>query len=149
MLMHLHHTGSDAGSGHQSAVPAMYMKLVTTRVSLIETILKLIGLPDDILVDRFRVMWPDGNANDLQAVLSLRGLKKQDQLQPYFDQFNALNPPGIERTDAAETTTGIDQSKRGSLMGMSNSVRSLTQDLSSSARSAVGDFRKVVQKINT
>ena len=151
MLMHLHHTGADAGSVQQSAVPAMYMKLVTSRVSLIETILKLIGLPDDILVDRFRIMWPDGNANDLQAVLSLRGLKKPDQQQPYFDQFNSLNPPPpVSRLDGADAlaAAGDPGARRSSLMGMSSSVRSLTQDLSSSARSAVGDFRKVVQKIN-
>lgn len=150
MLMHLHHSGADAGSVQQTAVPAMYMKLVTSRVSLIETILKLIGLPDDILVDRFRVMWPDGNANDLQAVLSLRGLKKPDQQQPYFDQFNSLNPPPVGRHDGADglAAAGDQGARRSSLMGMSSSVRSLTQDLSLSARSAVGDFRKVVQKIN-
>jgi hypothetical protein len=162
MLMHLHHSGdSGGGGGHQSAVPAMYMKLVTSRVSHIETILKLLGLPDDILVDRFRAMCPEGNANDLQTVLSLRGLKKPDLMQPYLDHFNALNPPPMTGGDAsggfgasagfnagfnAGAGAGADQSnRRSSLMGIGSRF---TQDLSSTARSAVGDFRKVVQKIN-
>lgn len=153
MLMHLHHTGADAGSIHQSAVPAMYMKLVTSRVSHIEVILKLLGLPDDILVDRFRVMWPEGNANDLQTVLSLRGVKRPDLLQPYFDHFNALNPPPVtsqyDPTGGAGASSfgapGDQGNRRSSLMGIGSRF---TQDLSSTARTAVGDFRKVVQKIN-
>lgn len=157
MLLHLHHAGGDS-SVQQSAVPAMYMKLVTSRVSHVETILKLLGLPDDILVDRFRAMWPEGTLNDLQTILSLRGLKKLDQQQPYFDQFNALSPQSSQsqaiRTDTF-SSGDIGQgdasgaNRRSSLMGMSVSVRSLTQDLSSTARTAVGDLRKVVsQKYN-
>ena len=34
--------------------PAMYVRLVTAKVSHIETILKLIGTPEPMLVERFR-----------------------------------------------------------------------------------------------
>ena len=38
----------------QVVAPAMYVRLVTAKVSHIETILKLIGTPEPMLVERFR-----------------------------------------------------------------------------------------------
>ena len=146
-----------------AAVPAMYMKLVTSRVAHIEVILKLLGLPDDILVDRFRAMWTDGTAADLQIVLSLRGLKRPDHQQPYMDAFSAIGQPSVSVGLSGGHTFSDSAPRRGSTAGgasapslvaaplgtgavtsMASSMRSLTQDISSTARSAVGDLRKVV-----
>ena len=56
-------TTNNKGAGASTAVPPMFTKLVTTKASHIETILKLVGTPEGpILVERFKIMWPDGTA---------------------------------------------------------------------------------------
>lgn len=42
----------------------------------IEVILKLIATPEDMLVERFRMMWPDGEAKDLQVLFILSCFSK-------------------------------------------------------------------------
>ena len=63
-LLNLHSFGPDDNSYRQSGIPAMYEKLVTGRFARIEVVLKLVGTPEDeaMLVERFRIMWPEGNA---------------------------------------------------------------------------------------
>ena len=59
-------TTTNKGAGGSTAVPLMFTKLVTTKASHIETILKLVGTPEGpILVERFKIMWPDGTAGSL------------------------------------------------------------------------------------
>jgi hypothetical protein len=58
---------------------AMYLKLVNSKVAHIEMILKLIGTPQEILLERFRIMWPQGQSSDLQLLMSLKGTKRNDQ----------------------------------------------------------------------
>ena len=78
---------SDAGlgadgspsQGKPAAAPAMFVKLVTSKVGHIETILKLVGTPEGTFVERFKIMWPEGTAADLQALMQLKGMKKSDQ----------------------------------------------------------------------
>ena len=62
--------GSTGSKGVVTAVPPMYTKLVTTKASHIETILKLVGTPEGpILVERFKIMWPDGTAGSTTHLL--------------------------------------------------------------------------------
>lgn len=168
MLLHLHHSGAASSSsggepqaGSSASIPAMYLKLVTSRMSHIEMILKMMGLPDDLVVDRFRTLWQDGTVADLQNVLSLRGLKRPDQQQPFIDHFNASStgasgsagdasrrPPvsgGGYGAGSSQPSYGSSSSSSSSTVtSMASSMRSLTQDISFSARSAVDDLRKVV-----
>jgi hypothetical protein len=79
-------SSSVAGSGggrdvpsRTPAAPAMFVKLVTAKVGHIETVLKLVGTPEGTLVERFKIMWPDGTAADLQSLMQLKGMKKSDQ----------------------------------------------------------------------
>jgi vacuolar protein sorting-associated protein 53 len=60
------------GSSSTTAIPSMYTKIVTSRINHIEAILKLIGTPEEVLVERFRVLWPDGGPTDLQLLMSLK-----------------------------------------------------------------------------
>jgi len=60
--------------------PATYIKFVTRHATKIEMVLKLVATPTDMLVERFKIMWPDGTRQDLLAVCALKGLRKQDQL---------------------------------------------------------------------
>jgi hypothetical protein len=154
MLLHLHYSGvsSSEPPSASASIPAMYLKLVTSRVSHIEMILKMMGLPDDLVVDRFRTLWQDGTVADLQNVLSLRGLKRPDQQQPFIDQFNAQSASGPGAGDAMKRPSGSTfglglpqaPSSSSTVTAMASSMRSLTQDISLSARSAVDDLRKVV-----
>ena len=73
---------SSDSHGHASSIkapPAMYLKLVNNKIAHIEMILKLVGTPEDMLLERFRIMWPDGQPSDLQLLMSLKGTKRNDQ----------------------------------------------------------------------
>lgn len=107
ILTHLHNLGSEkadsAGSGGgggsgspRKTTPPVFTKLVASRTSHIETILKLVGTPDEqgMLLERFRIMWPDGKAGDLQAVMQLKGMNRQYQV-------SLLEAFGLSATAAA------------------------------------------------
>ncbi|RHY24119.1 hypothetical protein DYB32_008965 [Aphanomyces invadans] len=61
-------------------VPARYTKFVTNEIAHVEAVLKLIGTPNDMLVESFKIMWPDGTAENFQSILNMKGLKRQEQL---------------------------------------------------------------------
>ena len=52
------------GQGADEAVnvPQTYTKYVTKQMAKIEVVLKLVGTPVDMLAERFKIMWPDGEA---------------------------------------------------------------------------------------
>jgi hypothetical protein len=149
MLLQLHHLGLPSDSQDRSVVPPMYMKLITSKIAQIEIILKLIGTPEEMLLERFKIMWPDGTPSDLQTIMNLQGMKKQDQ-QQYLEQF------GLEtgKYDVAEEEGGDGFDSRGgsnklpvtnsggAASSVASSMRSVTQDLSSSTRNALGDLTK-------
>ncbi|KAJ8601265.1 hypothetical protein CTAYLR_003283 [Chrysophaeum taylorii] len=58
---------------------ATYTKFVTKHLAKVEMVLKLVGTPTEMLVERFKIMWPDGTRDDLLNVCTLKGLKKADQ----------------------------------------------------------------------
>jgi hypothetical protein len=93
-LLNLHSFGPDDNSYRQSGIPAMYEKLVTGRFARIEVVLKLVGTPEDeaMLVERFRIMWPEGNASDLEKIMSLKGVgnKSRQTILESFDTSGAL-----------------------------------------------------------
>ncbi|KAJ0409715.1 hypothetical protein ATCC90586_003223 [Pythium insidiosum] len=47
--------------------------------SKVESVLKLIGTPNEMLVESFKIMWPDGNAEDFQNIMNVKGIKKSEQ----------------------------------------------------------------------
>ena len=93
ILTHLHTLGATAdstgstekglsGQPTRKAAPPVYSKLVTTRMGHIETVLKLVGTPEEqgMLLERFRIMWPEGKATDLQSIMQLKGLSRTVQI---------------------------------------------------------------------
>ncbi|CAM9322492.1 unnamed protein product [Hapterophycus canaliculatus] len=80
-------------------IPATYTKYVTKHMSKIEMVLKLVGTPHAMLVERFQIMWPDGSASDLQAIMTLKGMRKADQQVILEGSF------GIDGVPPATTTT--------------------------------------------
>jgi hypothetical protein len=94
-LLNLHSFGPDENSYRQAGIPAMYEKLVTGRFARIEVVLKLVGTPEDeaMLVERFRIMWPEGNATDLEKIMSLKGVgnKSRQNILESFDTSGLAN----------------------------------------------------------
>nr|CCA24290.1 vacuolar protein sortingassociated protein 53 putat [Albugo laibachii Nc14] len=71
-------TDSSSFSG-STDVPARFTKFVTQEFGKIEAVLKLIGTPNEMLIESFKIMWPDGSPEDLQAIMNIKGFRKQDQ----------------------------------------------------------------------
>merc|ERR1711900_127565 len=72
--------GIDGDCHEPSPIPASYTKFVTNHMGRVEVVLKLVGTPAAQLVERFRIMWPDGVANDFKAIMAVKGVKKGDQV---------------------------------------------------------------------
>ena len=181
LLLHFHHMGqgpssdqlnsnsSNNTSSTSSSIPPMYMKLITSKITQIEIILKLVGTPEELILERFKIMWPDGTPNDLQMIMSLAGVSRIHQ-QQYLESLGvstlSLNSstsasPGVASNNSSgggvlpgitgarlptiplpPLTTSATVTANATVSSVANSVRSLTQDISSTARSAVGDLRK-------
>jgi len=60
-------------------IPPSYTKFVIKQLGKVETLLKLVGTPTELIVERFRTMLPDGTAEELQGIMNLRGMKKNEQ----------------------------------------------------------------------
>jgi hypothetical protein len=180
LLMHLPvlnapdpNTGA-AQRGDPKNVPGMYTKLINARSTHIEVILKLVGTPDEVLLERFKLMWPDGQSADLQMIMSLKGTKRDSQQQilellglqaakvltktaTIFGQPSGGataatgttasstsplgGPAGVAGQNAAAFAASTAASAQAASAAAFSSMKSLTQDLSSTARSAVGNLK--------
>jgi vacuolar protein sorting-associated protein 53 len=144
------HSSESSATINKSTSP-VYVKLITAKTTHIEVILKLIGTPDDMLLERFRVMWPDGSPADLQLLMALKGTKRADQ-QALLELFGLSNNKASKAANAANnsaassTTAAIASATAASAAASAaafSSMKSLTQDLSSQARSAVQQMKWV------
>jgi len=61
-------------------VPISYRKYVEKHMIKIERLLKLVATPPGMLIEHFRMMWPEGGTKELQIVMALKGMKRQDQI---------------------------------------------------------------------
>ena len=58
--------------------PPSYGKFILGQALKVETLLKLVGTPTDALVERFKIMWPDGSEKDLARIAALKGMKRAE-----------------------------------------------------------------------
>ena len=107
-------------SGGSTIAPAMYTKLVSKQFGKIETLLKLVGTPTDMLIENFKVQWVGGTAADLQSIMSLKQIKRPEQVV-LLEKFG-LDPAGALKG----ATVGISSTNI-----VSERVQSVTSDLSS------------------
>ena len=163
LLLHLPTLSPDTSINKTTPATGMYAKFVNNKTAHIEMLLKLIGTPDDMLIDRFKIMWPDGRASDLQMVMALKGTKKQDQ-QAILEALGlaseaAANKPvngstagkfnifggtgtGLPSSTALNSTFAATTAATTAASAAAfSSVKNLTQDLSSTARNAFGNFK--------
>ncbi len=160
LLLQLHQLNPDSTNRTGPAPSGMYVKFVNAKVAHIEMVLKLVGTPEDMLLERFRIMWPEGSASDLQLLMALKATKKQDQ-QVILEMFGLSGKPGSSGKSASLSTatsttnsplpttansaasgySAASAAASASAAAMASSMKSLTQDLSSSARNAVGNLK--------
>eukprot|EP00599_Poterioochromonas_sp_BG-1_P000498 CAMPEP_0173136522 /NCGR_PEP_ID=MMETSP1105-20130129/2534_1 /TAXON_ID=2985 /ORGANISM="Ochromonas sp., Strain BG-1" /LENGTH=500 /DNA_ID=CAMNT_0014048721 /DNA_START=128 /DNA_END=1627 /DNA_ORIENTATION=- len=153
LLLHLPTLTPELSINKTAPATGMYAKLINNKTAHIETILKLIGTPDDMLIDRFKIMWPDGQSKDLQMVMALKGTKKQDQqmiletlgltadatnknngnstankLSNMFGGASTLSPT-TTLNSAASTFAATTAATTAASAAAFSSVKSLTQDI--------------------
>lgn len=147
ILLQLPVYGADEGSVSDapSAVSGMYTKLVTSKMSHIEAILKLVATPEDMLGERFRAMWPTGLGSDLQMIMNLKGIARPDQQRILDSVGTSAGVPGVGGVGAGAGAGGMLSGVSGSLSSSvssgysvaSSSSASMMNSFTSSARSAV------------
>lgn len=161
IMLQLQHLGLDPKAKSKPTIPTMYLKLVNGKVAHIEMILKLLATPEEMLLERFKIMWPDGQPSDLQTLMSIKGTKRNDQqvilemlgLSAAGKMLNktastiftagATNSPNMPAAAGSAGSGGSTYSAAAaaSISMASSSMGRLTQDLSSSARNAVGNLK--------
>jgi ribosomal protein S11 len=164
LMLHLPTLSPETSINKTAPGTGMYAKFVNSKITYIEMILKLVGTPEDMLLDRFKIMWPDGQPKDLQLIMSLKGTKRADQQAileifglskpaPTSDSTTPTNPAGSKITNIFSGNTGtgtttLNQTFAATTAATSaasaaafSSMKSLTQDLSSTARSAFGNLK--------
>jgi vacuolar protein sorting-associated protein 53 len=129
--------GNTAVSTGASIAPAMYTKTVQKQFGKMETILKLVGTPNDLLIDNFNVQWQGGTSQDLQVVLNLKGMKRPEQVV-MLEKFG-FNPAAALRGVAASVTSASLVSER---------VKDLQEQGSSVAAKVNSDLNQMRQKVD-
>lgn len=124
-----------------SIAPAMYTKMVTKQFKRIDTLLKLVGTPITMLIDVFRVQWPGGSALDLQVVMNLKGLKRNEQA--LLLEKIGLDPQTALRGATAGVTSEelVHERMQEIRQRSTDAAAKVTNDLSQ-MRQKVDDFRK-------
>lgn len=75
------------------AVPTSYKKYVDKHMSKIERVLKLVATPAALLLEHFRMMWPEGGNKELQVIMALKGMKQAEQIS-VLEAFGGPPLPG-------------------------------------------------------
>jgi hypothetical protein len=117
-----------------SIAPATYTKMVTKQFQRIETLLKLVGTPSNLLLDVFKVQWHDGTATDLQTVMTLKGMKRNDQA-------SMLEKFGVDPVVAMRSTANITDNLQQSLQDKSSDVAAKVNNDLIQMREKVERFR--------
>lgn len=80
LMLQLPVIGVPQGPEGPPPIPAGYTKYVTKQMAKIDTVLKLVLTSVDMLAERFKIMWPDGEATgNKQRSLLLRALGRTGQ----------------------------------------------------------------------
>lgn len=158
ILLKLPFYGLDADQMPETSVlsQGMYAKLIIAKTTQIEGILKLVATPEDMLAERFHILWPSGLAADLQMIMNLKGIVRRQDQQHILDSLGTAgntekgNPDKIsvvtskDHKDSTSVLNSISVASSTSASLVSNSMgKLLSQDfgIASSARSAVTNLK--------
>jgi len=126
-------SNSSKHTKNSTIAPAMYTKMVAKQTKRIETLLKLVGTPTDLLIDVFKTQWVGGTAMDLQVVMNLKGMKRSEQ-NGIFEKLG-VNPATLKSSNIMSEQMQALQEKVPDVAAKVNS------DLNQ-MRQKVDDFRK-------
>ena len=121
--------------------PAMYTKMVQKQFGRIETLLKLVGTPNDLLIDNFKVQWANGTQADLQSVLVLKGLKRNEQTA-MLEKFGIDPVRALKGVTAGISSATIVSERVQALQDQGSNVAAKVNSDLSQMRQKVDDFRK-------
>ena len=147
MLMQLHNLGNKnsekSSSSTKVTTPLMYSKLVASRSAYIETILKLLGTPEELLIERFKIMLPEGQLSDLVSLMDKKGMNRQQQ-QLILDSYNISGGSTlleVKNKNSSGNIAALSSVTSNLAISASASVAKVAQDLSSSAERLGGNLK--------
>ena len=114
--------------------PAMYTKMVQKQFKKIELLLKMTATPVNLLIDVFKDQWHGGTMNDLQQVMSLKGLQRSQQAK-LFEKYG-LDPVAARKGAASKITSSTIVSEKFQAVQDSTSKIDMSQ-----MKQRVNDFR--------
>jgi len=120
--------------------PAMYTKMVTKEFQRIETLLKLVGTPGELLIDVFRVQWSGGSALALQTVMNLKGMKRNEQAA-MLEKFGVDPMTAMKGAAVGAASTTMTENIQALQDRSSDVAAKVNSDLYQ-MRQKVEDFRK-------
>jgi len=135
MMLELPRVGREPDAADVS-VPMSYRKYVEKHMSKVERLLKLVATPVEMLVEHFRMMWPEGGNKELQVVMALKGMKRSEQIT-VLETFGGSGGgrPGTEGVGGAEGVGGDESDlKARAMKGM---------------KGAMDDFQKISTGMKT
>ena len=124
-----------------SIAPAMYTKMVQKQFGRMETILKLVGTPNDLLIDNFKVQWPGGSTSDMQVVMNLKGMKRTEQAS-MLEKFGYDPAAALKGATAGVTSAAIVSERVQQLQDQGSNVAAKVNSDLNQMRQKVDDFRK-------
>lgn len=133
--------GKKAVATGASIAPAMYTKTVQKQFGRMETILKLVGTPNDLLIDNFKVQWPGGTSADLTVVMNLKGMKRTDQVS-MLEKFGFDPAAALKGATAGVTSAALVSERVQALQDQGSTVAANVKSDLNTMRQKVDDFRK-------
>lgn len=134
-------SGKKVVSSGASIAPAMYTKTVQRQFGRMETILKLVGTPNDLLCDNFKVQWPEGTTADFQIVMNLKGMKRPEQVA-MLERFGYDSTTALKGATAGVTSSSIMSERVQQLQDQGSTVAAKMNSDLNQMRQKVDDFRK-------
>lgn len=133
--------GKQPLAGGSTIAPAMYTKLVQKQFGRIETLLKLVGTPNELLIENFKGLWIGGTALELQIVMSLKGMKRTDQI-PMLEQFGVDPMRALKGATSGVTGATLVSERVQALQDQGSTISAKVNSDLSQMRQKVDDFRK-------
>lgn len=115
--------------------------MVQKQFGRIETLLKLVGTPADLLIDVFKVQWVGGSALDLQTVMALKGMKRTEQAV-ILERFGLDPVTALKGAHVGVTSATIVSERVQALQDRGNDVAAKVNSDLVNMRQKVDDFRK-------
>jgi hypothetical protein len=101
-----------------SMIPAArYTKFVTQEMAKVESVLKLVGTPNEMLVESFKIMWPEGTSEDFQNIMSMKGLKKSEQ-GAFLDALGMQRKPTGKIAGMEEKMSDMTESLKKNMVNL-------------------------------